>query len=407
MDSGSTSVLGAGLALTAVSVYGLRYFGLDRKSLVAASVWLLTWAFIRTSFGLQFWMEDWGVWFTGSLAALIPVVFGNARWIRPPRLWRVLDLCALAALLAAFLEFTAGAVLGSAKIVSKPVQVSGLFAFVATGAFSLLEFREAQVLQRPTGLVTGEILVMLGALYAALSFLAPDKQGLPLSLAAILAGSVLIFFRVSAFLKQREEHRVLVEQAESTARAVPEYTGRSLECPEPHLWSMYDSMTAEVEVLDLLHSIVRALKPKLVVETGTFTGISSLRIAKGLQENGFGRLITCEFDPAVHAKAVARFRESTLHSYIDCRCCSSLDLEIGEPIDLLFCDSDLGVREREVRHFIARVNPFGLILMHDAGSRFGVVRDGAFRMESEGLISVITMSTPRGLVIAQKRSGRR
>ena len=401
-------MLGAGLALATVSVYGLRYFGLDRKSLVAVGVWLLAWAYIRTSFGLQFGMEGWGWWFAGSLAALLPAaVVGNARWIRPPRLWSVLDLSALAALLAAFLEFTAGSVLESARIVSKPVQVSGLFAFVAIGAFALLEFREAQVLQRPAGLVAGEILVLLGALDAGLSFLAPGNQGLPLSLVAILAGSVLTFFRVSAFLKQREEHRILMEQAESTACAVPEYTGASLECPEPHLWSMFDSMTAEVEVLDLLRSIVRALKPKLVVETGTFSGISSLRIADGLRENGFGRLITCEFDPIVQAKAVERFSESPLRSYIDCRCCSSLDLDISEPIDLLFCDSDLAVREQEVRHFIGKVNPFGLILMHDAGSRFGVVRDGAFRMESEGLLSVITVSTPRGLVIAQKREGRR
>ena len=36
-----------------------------------------------------------------------------------------------------------------------------------------------------------------------------------------------------------------------------------------------------------------------------------------------------------------------------------------------------------------------------------VVRDAAFRMESEGLISKVTVSTPRGLLIAQKRDGRR
>jgi len=34
-----------------------------------------------------------------------------------------------------------------------------------------------------------------------------------------------------------------------------------------------------------------------------------------------------------------------------------------------------------------------------------VVRDAAFRME--GLISIVTLSTPRGLLIAQKRDGRR
>jgi hypothetical protein len=73
----------------------------------------------------------------------------------------------------------------------------------------------------------------------------------------------------------------------------------------------------------------------------------------------------------------------------------------------LFCDSDLSVREAEVRHFIPRVNPNGLILMNESGPRPGVTRDAAYRMESEGLISVVTVAAPTGLVIAQKRDGRR
>ena len=36
---------------------------------------------------------------------------------------------------------------------------------------------------------------------------------------------------------------------------------------------MYDSMSAEVEVLDFLKAIVKTLKPEVVVETGTFSGL--------------------------------------------------------------------------------------------------------------------------------------
>jgi len=35
------------------------------------------------------------------------------------------------------------------------------------------------------------------------------------------------------------------------------------------------------------------------------------------------------------------------------------------------------------------------------------VREAALRMEAEGLISVVLLPTPRGLVIAQKREGRK
>jgi hypothetical protein len=35
------------------------------------------------------------------------------------------------------------------------------------------------------------------------------------------------------------------------------------------------------------------------------------------------------------------------------------------------------------------------------------VREAALRLESEGLVSVVLLPTPRGLVIAQKREGRK
>jgi predicted O-methyltransferase YrrM len=166
-------------------------------------------------------------------------------------------------------------------------------------------------------------------------------------------------------------------------------------------------MTAEVEVLEFLKTLVTTVKPKLVVETGTFMGISTLKIAEGLKQNGFGKVITVEYDPVVYAKAKERFHSSGLMDWIDFRNMSSLDLRLEETIDLLFSDSEITIREQEVRHFLPQVNPTGLILMHDASSHLRTVRDAALKMESKGLISAVLMPTPRGLVIAQKRDGRK
>jgi hypothetical protein len=47
-----------------------------------------------------------------------------------------------------------------------------------------------------------------------------------------------------------------------------------------------------------------------------------------------------------------------------------------------------------------------MILMHDASSHLKIVREAALKMEAEGLLSVVLLPTPRGLVIAQKRAGR-
>ena len=43
---------------------------------------------------------------------------------------------------------------------------------------------------------------------------------------------------------------------------------------------------------------------------------------------------------------------------------------------------------------------------HDASSHLKTVREAALKMEAEGLISVVLLPTPRGLVIAQPRANR-
>ncbi len=207
--------------------------------------------------------------------------------------------------------------------------------------------------------------------------------------------------------KEKQEHRIL-RQIERTGDVLqPEYHRATPECPHPERWSMYDSMTAEVEVLEFIRTLVTTAKPELVVETGTFSGISTLWIAEGLKSNGRGKVITCEFDPVVHAKAKQRIAESGLAKWIECRNESSLDMKIEGTIDLFFSDSDMPVREREVRRYLPQISPFGLIVMHDASSHLKVVREAALKLEREGLISVVLLPTPRGLVVAQKRQGRR
>jgi len=80
-------------------------------------------------------------------------------------------------------------------------------------------------------------------------------------------------------------------------------------------------------------------------------------------------------------------------------------MNVEGTIDLFFSDSDMPIREQEVRRYLPQISPFGLILMHDASSHLKQVREAALNLEREGLISVVLLPTPRGLVVAQKREG--
>jgi predicted O-methyltransferase YrrM len=209
------------------------------------------------------------------------------------------------------------------------------------------------------------------------------------------------------FKKEKQEHRILREATHRADGLVPEYHRPTPECPHPERWSMYDSMTAEVEVLEFLRTLVTTTKPNLVVETGTFMGVSTLWIAEALRLNGFGKIVSCEYDPKVFEVAKQKIDASDLHDLIDLRNESSLEMKVEGSIDLFFSDSDMPIREQEVRRYLPQISPFGLILMHDASSHLKQVRDAALKLEREGLISVVLLPTPRGLVVAQKREGRK
>lgn len=198
----------------------------------------------------------------------------------------------------------------------------------------------------------------------------------------------------------------MLQHERAAGALLPEYHRATPECPHPERWSMIDSMTAEVEVLEFIATLVTTIKPRLVVETGSFLGVSTEWIARGLERNGFGKVVSCEFDPVVYAKAKEKLDVSPLRKWIELRNESSLEMQVEGTIDLLFSDSDVDIRESEVKRFLPQMNPNGVILMHDASSHMQVVRSAALKMEADGLISVVLLPTPRGLVVAQPKAGR-
>ncbi len=214
--------------------------------------------------------------------------------------------------------------------------------------------------------------------------------------------------------KLKQEHKVMLQHDRAAGALQPEYHRATPECPNPGQWSMFDSMSAELEVLELLATLVTTLKPRLVVETGSFLGVSTEWIARGLERNAQsagsvpGRVISCEYDPVVYARARERFAAGNpLSGFVDLRNESSLEMPVEGTIDLLFSDSDPELREREVRRFLPQMSPWGLIVIHDASSHLKTVRESTLKMEREGLLSVLLLPTPRGLVLAQAKTALR
>jgi caffeoyl-CoA O-methyltransferase len=89
-----------------------------------------------------------------------------------------------------------------------------------------------------------------------------------------------------------------------------------------------------------LEMLVYALRPKLVLEIGTFTGYSALSMAAALPPGG--RIVTCDIDEKTNALA-RRTAEAAGHSdRIDFRLGPALETiaALDGPIDFVFIDAD-------------------------------------------------------------------
>ena len=112
-------------------------------------------------------------------------------------------------------------------------------------------------------------------------------------------------------------------------------------------------------VLSMLSHMIR---PKVVLEIGTFTGYSALCLAEGLDENG--TLITIDINEELQERVSGYFREAKMDKRIDYRIGNAAEIipQLKQKFDLVFIDAD---KENYARYFdlvIDHVNLNGYIL---------------------------------------------
>jgi caffeoyl-CoA O-methyltransferase len=90
----------------------------------------------------------------------------------------------------------------------------------------------------------------------------------------------------------------------------------------------------------LLEMLVRMMRPKRVLEIGTFTGYSGLSIARGLEDGAY--LDTIEVDDELEDMAAKYFEKSEYGHRIRQHIGSALDVvpTLGEVYDMVFIDGD-------------------------------------------------------------------
>jgi predicted O-methyltransferase YrrM len=133
-----------------------------------------------------------------------------------------------------------------------------------------------------------------------------------------------------------------------------------------HLAQVYMPVSAEGG--GLLYSLVRAARPRIVVEFGTSYGISTLYLAAGVRDNEAGRVVTTELSETKVAAARWNFAEAGVGDLVEVLPGDALETlaTIDGPIGLVLLDGWKNLYLPVLHLLEPRLTPGALVIADDS-----------------------------------------
>lgn len=152
-----------------------------------------------------------------------------------------------------------------------------------------------------------------------------------------------------------------------------------------------------------LYGLIRAIKPRIVMETGTHRGKTSLYMMNALYDNFEedknckGHLFTCDPNKSYgQQQTFERFTD--LKDFVTFKPVRGIDYYINEGIDLFFCDGFHGVIDviEEIDYYFPKLKDRALVVFHDCDECFENDENGVnAAIKAKGLQYVHIMSQNR------------
>lgn len=166
----------------------------------------------------------------------------------------------------------------------------------------------------------------------------------------------------------------------------------------------------------LLAFLVRLTGARRIVEVGTFTGYSTLSMARAMPADG--RLITCDLSEEWTAVGRRAWAEAGVADRVDLRLGPALDtlraLPDDEPwIDLSFLDADKGNYGAYWEELVRRTRPGGLVIADNvlyhgavadpaATGAAAAVREFNDLVRADRRVEAVLLTTADGLTLARR-----
>lgn len=119
------------------------------------------------------------------------------------------------------------------------------------------------------------------------------------------------------------------------------------------------------------YSVCRAIAAKRVVEAGTSFGVSTLYLASAVRDNGGGRVVATEYEPAKAAAALEHFREAGIADLVELRVGDIREtlLPPHPPIDFVLLDIWAPIAGTAMKMLGPHVKTGGVVIADNIVSR--------------------------------------
>jgi caffeoyl-CoA O-methyltransferase len=194
---------------------------------------------------------------------------------------------------------------------------------------------------------------------------------------------------------------VLAALAEETSRTFPDVAGMQISADEGALLTM----------------LVRLTGARSAVEVGTFTGYSSICIARGLAEGG--RLLACDVSGEWTGMAQRYWERAGIAELIDLRLAPAAEtlaaLPAEQTVDFAFVDADKESYPTYYEELVARLRPGGLVVLDNVllggrvfdeaeqGERVTTMRSLNDRVATDDRVDVVMLPVRDGVTVARRR----
>jgi caffeoyl-CoA O-methyltransferase len=164
-----------------------------------------------------------------------------------------------------------------------------------------------------------------------------------------------------------------------------------------------------------LEFLVRSTSAQLVLEVGTFTGYSSISMARGL--TGTGKVISMDVNPDTTAIARRYAEEAGVADRIDYRLGPALDAlpSLDGPFDLIFIDADKANYVNYYEALLPKLAANGLLIAdntlwsgrvvdEDADETTRVIKQFNDRVRDDPRVEQVLLTVRDGMLLVKKTS---